>query len=378
MKMADPEKFVKGLKKNGVRFFVGVPDSFLNTFCTYIQNNIDETHHVIAANEGNAVAIAAGYHISTGTIPLVYMQNSGLGNAVNPLVSLMDKNVYAIPAVLMIGWRGEPETADHDQHKTQGEITLRLLEDMRIPYKIMDEKSLEKDCAAWAVNTAREQNQVTALVVKKGVFSGKKEHIKNDRDSMNRERAIRTVLEYMPENTIYVATTGRATRELCALRKERNENQKNDFLNVGAMGHATSIAAGIALGNPGHRIVCLDGDAAAIMHMGAFAAIPKTVVPNLLHIILNNGVHESVGSQPSAGRAINFTDIARSCGYQTIRKPVENQDDLILTMKKLENSDRAAFIDVWIQPGTRDDLGPITESLKQYVNVLKKELQKNE
>lgn len=372
--MINVEQFVRKLQIEGIEFFAGVPDSFLNAFCTYIQNNIDKKHHIIAANEGNAIALAAGYYIASGNMPLVYMQNSGMGNALNPLVSLADKNVYSIPMILLIGWRGEPGIGDHAQHKIQGRITKKLLEDMEISYKVLSEEMDAEQCIEWCIRTAKDNSCPAALIIRKNVFSGDKKKIVDDSYPLRREEAIKIVLDYMPEDTVYVATTGRATRELYNLREERRESHEYDFLNVGSMGHAASVAAGLALAKQQRRIVCLDGDSAVIMHMGSLATVKKEDIPNLMHIVLNNGAHESVGGQPSVGHGINFTGIAKSCGYETIKKEVTTKEELIQAMRTLEKSSKASFIDVRICMGVRDHLGPLNINLQEELKMLRTEL----
>ncbi len=373
----NPEIFVKELRRNGIDFFTGVPDSFLNGFCTYIQMNIDARHHVIAANEGNAIAMAAGHQIATGGLPLIYMQNSGMGNALNPLISLADKNVYSIPMILLIGWRGEPGIGDHDQHTAQGEITTKLLEDMNILYRILGTEDVEADIAEWAMKKALQNKQPIALVVRKGVLSGDKRKPVDDSYPLRRENAIEILLDKLPTDTIYVATTGRATRELYILRVERGESHRCDFLNVGSMGHASSVAIGIALARPERQVVCLDGDAAALMHMGVMAATDKREIPNFLHIVLNNGCHESVGGQPSAGQKIDLTEVAEACGYQTVGSPAIDRDSLLNALEQLEVRNKAGFLDMRIRAGLRDDLGPLHVSLKEDLEELRKELSKD-
>ncbi len=370
----DPESFAKQLMENGVRFFTGVPDSFLNGFCTYIQKNVDARHHIIAANEGNAVALAAGYQMATGELPLVYMQNSGMGNAVNPLASLVDKNVYSIPMILLIGWRGEPGIGDHTQHETQGEITTKLLDDLGIPWKVINIDDQVSDVTEWAVNIAQQNNCPVALIARKGALSGKKIKPVDESYPLRREEVIQIVLDYLPSDTIYIATTGRATRELHVLREERGEGHKNDFLNVGSMGHASSVASGIALAKPDRQVVCLDGDAAVLMHMGSLAVIHKTIIPNFLHIVLNNGCHESVGGQPSMGQDVDLTEIAKSCGYQTIQNSADDRESLIDALRQLEIRDRAGFIDMRIRAGLRDDLGPLQVNLKEELDDFEYEI----
>jgi phosphonopyruvate decarboxylase len=361
--MIDQKKFHDCLKNAGVEFITGVPDTLLNDFCLYAQAHLAPDRHVIAANEGNAVALAAGYHLATGSVPLVYMQNSGLGNTVNPLLSLAEKNVYGIPLVLLIGWRGDPSVKDHPQHKKQGEVTLPMLECMGIPFRILEDH-LDGALAAaeWAVRTARETSAPTALVARKGVVAKPEkdmvEHIDN-RYSMSREKAIECVLENIQADAICVATTGRATRELHALRDLKGMTHDQDFLNVGAMGHTSSIAAGMALAAKKRLVVCLDGDAALIMHLGSLTTTGKLGLPNFLHVVLNNGAHESVGGQPSAGFKANLTAIAENAGYKTIGKAVETEHDLCMAIKKLLVADGPAFVEVRIRKGVRAGLPPL-------------------
>lgn len=322
--MLDPKKVFEILKDNGVTFFTGVPDSYLNGFCNYALENCGG-RNIIAANEGNAVGIAAGHYLASGDIPLVYMQNSGLGNAVNPLVSLADVNVYSIPMLLLIGWRGHGNTEpNHPQHTLQGEITTKILGLLHIPYSVLSDS--DEDFAATvqkAVEYCKRERRSYALIAPKGIMADtEKKNISDSTYPMSREEAIEIILDSMPPDTVYSATTGRATRELFFLREKRGEAKNNDFLNVGSMGHASSVALGIALEKPDRRVVVLDGDSAAIMHMGAMTMVSKTDVPNLLHVILNNGAHESVGGQPSAGHRIDFTAIAAACGYEIGRAHV--------------------------------------------------------
>jgi phosphonopyruvate decarboxylase len=357
--MINQEKFVKALNYNGVEFFCGVPDSYLNAFCTYLTEHVSSTKNIIAANEGTAVAMAAGYYFATGTVPLVYMQNSGMGNALNPIVSLVDKHVYSVPMVLLIGWRGEPLTNDHVQHKTQGEITTKLLDMLSIPYKIVknDDKLIE-ETVAWAVKTSLSTGVPTALIAPKGVFAeSKKKPPLDDSYPMSREDAMKVVLDNTPKDTLFVATTGRATRELYFLRDERGETHDNDILNVGSMGHASSIAMGLALANKDKLVVCLDGDSAAVMHLGALTMVSKYRLSNLVHIILNNGAHESVGGQPSVGHIIDFANIAKSCGYRA--KTVETEKSLTEALEEFTDGKAASLINVKIRQGMRPVLPPL-------------------
>lgn len=377
--MINQKDFVNALENNGITFFTGVPDSFLNGFCEYIKTNIPQNRHIIAANEGNAIAIAAGYSFGTDCIPLVYMQNSGIGNAVNPLVSLADKNVYSVPMVLLIGWRGGPQSNDREQHKLQGEITPDLMDIMNIPYRILEDDSSQiPDMVRWAADTAKKSMAPVALIAKKGVFSGEKVPIIDNSFPLSREEAMETVLNIAPKNTVFSATTGRAARELHALRDIRGEAHCFDFLNVGSMGHASSVAAGMALACPDRKVICFDGDAAAIMHLGSFTTDGKMQLPNLLHIVLNNGVHESVGGQPSAGRIVDFTAIAKACGYSTVDYPVNDKNSLEMAVKQLLSINKPGFIDMQIHAGLRPDLVPLRVNHNSIINELRSELRREE
>ncbi|MFW5793541.1 MAG: phosphonopyruvate decarboxylase [Bacteroidota bacterium] len=375
--MIDQKKFVECLQKEGVEFVSGVPDTLLNDFCLYIEANWDKNRHVIAANEGNAVALAAGYYLSTGKVPIVYMQNSGIGNAVNPLVSLAHRDTYGIPMILLIGWRGEPGKKDHAQHAKQGELTPVLLDAMDIPYRVLSdnlEESLKN--AKWAIETTKATNNPVALISGKGVLEkGEKENFHNrDTHKLSREEAIQIIVDCMDDKTVFVATTGRASRELYAIREINGTGHMRDFLNVGAMGHASSIATGIALANKNRPVVCLDGDSAAIMHLGAFTTTGKMKADNFFHIVLNNGVHESVGGQESAGYLANLTEIAKNSGYNTIDKAVNSKDEIIKAISQLMSNVGPWFLDIHIRQGIRSDLPPLkflhTELKEKLMNYL--------
>lgn len=369
--MLDQNKVFKSLSENGVSFFTGVPDSYLNGFCNYAVKNFP-SRNIIAANEGNAVAIAAGHYFATKEIPLVYMQNSGEGNALNPLASLADKNVYAVPMLLLIGWRGQENTeTDHPQHKLQGEITQALLDIMNIPYTVLSDSDEEfNSVVETAVRFCKENRQPYGLIAPKGIMADRdKPNIRDDDFPMSREEAIEIILEHMPPDTIYSATTGRATRELYFLREKRKETKVNDFLNVGSMGHASSVGLGIALAAE-RPVVVLDGDSAAIMHMGAMTMVSKVNVSGFIHVILNNGAHESVGGQPSAGHLIDWTSIAEACGYETVHKAVTTKEELISAIKTLSLCNKAAFIDCRIHKGMSRKLPPIVFNHRKAIDEL--------
>ena len=349
-----------------------MPDSYLNGFCNYALAHCGD-RNVITANEGNAVALAAGHYLATKEIPLVYMQNSGEGNAINPLASLVDKDVYAVPMILLIGWRGQGNTEpNHPQHWRQGEITASVLDIMHIPYSILtDDNEAFARAVDKAVTYCREARGVYAFIAPKGVMADPDKP--NNVDAaypMSREEAIEVILDHMPENTIYSATTGRATRELFFLRQKRGETKARDFLNVGSMGHASSVALGIALARPDRPVVALDGDSAAMMHMGAMTMVSKVKAPNFLHVVLNNGAHESVGGQPSAGHLVDFTKIAQACGYATVGKAVETEGELTEAIEQLKNCPKAAFIDCRIHKGLSRKLPPIVFDHREAIDAL--------
>lgn len=370
--MLDQKKVFETLAAHGVTYFAGVPDSYLNGFCNYALENCGD-RNIITANEGNAVALAAGHYLATKEIPLVYMQNSGEGNTVNPLASLADKDVYAIPMLLLIGWRGQGNTEpNHPQHKLQGEITTGLLDLLHIPYSILSDSDEEfTDGVEKAVKYCSETRGVYAFIAPKGVMADSdKTNNVDDVYPMSREEAIEVILDHMPKDTIYSATTGRATRELFFLREKRGETRAHDFLNVGSMGHASSVALGIALSKPDRNVVALDGDSAAIMHMGAMTMVSMVKAPNFLHVILNNGAHESVGGQPSAGHLLNWTKIAEACGYATVGKAVTTAEELVSAMEQLKNCGCAAFIDCRIHKGLSRKLPPVIFDHREVIDNL--------
>ena len=369
--MLDQAKVFKTLADHGVTYFTGVPDSYLNGFCNYALAHCGD-RNVITANEGNAVALAAGHYLATKEIPLVYMQNSGEGNAVNPLASLADKDVYATPMILLIGWRGQGNTEpNHPQHWRQGEITASILDILHIPYTVLeDDDARFAQTVEKAVQYCAETRGVYAFIAPKGVMADPdKPNNVDDAYPMSREEAIEVILDHMPADTIYSATTGRATRELFFLREKRGETKAHDFLNVGSMGHASSVALGIALSTD-RPVVALDGDSAAIMHLGAMTMVSKVNAPHFLHVVLNNGAHESVGGQPSAGHLLDFTKIAEACGYATVGHSVTTKEELIEAVEKLRTAGKASFIDCRIHKGLARKLPPIIFEHREAIDAL--------
>ena len=302
----------------GADFYTGVPDSQLKALCNYLMDTygIDPKHHIIAANEGNCTALAAGYHLATGKVPVVYMQNSGEGNIINPVASLLNDKVYAIPCIFIIGWRGEPGIHDEPQHIYQGEVTTKLLADMDIKYFIIgkdttdDEVTMAMNEFKSVLNTGKQ----VAFVIRKGTLTdAPKVAYKND-NSMIREEIIRHIVAASSEDPI-VSTTGKASRELFEIRVANGQSHKYDFLTVGSMGHSSSIALGVALNKPDQRIWCIDGDGAVLMHMGSMAVLGANRPKNLIHVVINNGAHETVGGMPTVAGEIDLVGVAKACGY---------------------------------------------------------------
>lgn len=358
--MIKPQALFEKLKSNGIRLFTGVPDSLLKDFCAYVDDKSQSDEHVITANEGNAVALAAGYHMATGSVAAVYMQNSGLGNAVNPLTSLADPEVYKIPMLLVVGWRGEPGVKDEPQHVKQGRITAEQLDLLGIPYWLLDKGSNVEAVIDEVTNKLRETNAPVALLVKKGAFETyKSQRISQVESTLKREEALRAVLELAGESLI-VSTTGKTSREVFELRVERGEKQR-DFLTVGGMGHTSSIALGVAMGNPKKSVVCVDGDGSALMHLGAMPIIGSLKPTNLLHVLLNNAAHESVGGQPTVGDRVDFQAIATASGYNDYAR-VSSVTELEGAWARLSKKQGPVMLEICITTGSRDDLGRPTST----------------
>ena len=368
--MIAPQFFIEKLKSEGIEFYAGVPDSLLKNVCAYITDHFDEQHNIIAANEGGAVALAAGYHIATGKVGCVYMQNSGEGNAVNPLASLTDKEVYNIPLLLLIGWRGRPGVHDEPQHVKQGKITTGLLNVMGINYEVL---SKEENVAARqiekAVRSIHETGEAYALVVEKDTFDSYtlQNTVVNDY-AMSREEAIRIVAASIPGNSVIVSTTGMISRELFEYRTAMAEGHERDFLTVGSMGHASMIALGIALQHPERKVYCFDGDGASIMHLGNMAIVGSRRPANYVHVVFNNGAHDSVGGQPTVGHEIDLVGIANAMHYEhAICVETESQLKEALSDKSVSG---LRLIEVRVKKGNRKDLGRPTTTPIQNKEAL--------
>ena len=357
----------------GSDFYTGVPDSQLKALCNYLMATygIDSKHHVIAANEGNCTALAAGYHLATGKVPVVYMQNSGEGNIINPVASLLNDKVYAIPVVFIVGWRGEPGIHDEPQHIYQGEVTVKLLEDMDIkPFIISkDTSDDEVEAAMEEFKNILARGKDVAFVIRKGALTdAPKVEYRND-NKMIREEIIQHIVKASGDDPI-VSTTGKASRELFETRVANGQSHKYDFLTVGSMGHSSSIALGVAINKPEQRIWCVDGDGAVLMHMGSMAVMGANKPKNLIHVVINNGAHETVGGMPTVAGSIDLVAIAKACGYPNA-VCVDSFEDLDKELEAAKGRDELSLIEVKCSIGAREDLGrPTTTALENKQNFM--------
>ena len=365
------EEFVQAL---GAEFYTGVPDSQLKALCNYLMHTygIDKKHHIIAANEGNCVALAAGYHLATGKVPVVYMQNSGEGNIINPVASLLNDKVYAIPMIFVIGWRGEPGVHDEPQHIYQGEVTLKLLEDMGIEAFILDKETTAEDLKGkmQQFDSILKQGKNVAFVVRKGALSYDQKVIYANEHSMKREEIIEHIVKVSGTDPI-ISTTGKASRELFEIREANGQGHGYDFLTVGSMGHASSIALGVAINKPDKKIWCIDGDGAALMHLGAMAVIGANAPENMVHIVINNGAHETVGGMETVAKDADLVQIAKGCGYPNA-VCVDTFESLDAVLQQAKDSKELSFIEVKCSIGAREDLGrPTTTARENKENFMK-------
>lgn len=366
--MINTREFYDYLIKNQINFFTGVPDSLLANICACIKENTPEKNNIIAANEGNAVGIACGYHIATGNYGVVYMQNSGEGNAVNPLLSIADEDVYSIPMLLMIGWRGEPGIKDEPQHKKQGKVTLALLEAMGIKYAILEDNYVQQ--IDTAVEYMKSKSRPYAIIVRKGIFSDYDTEKDVNNFYMTREQALECVLDKIGEDDFIVSTTGKTSREIFEIREARGQSHAGDFLTVGGMGHTSSIALGMSLGTD-KNVYCIDGDGSFIMHMGSFAVTADKAGANFKYILNNNGAHESVGGQPTVGLKIDIAAILKAVGFRNVWT-AETAEEIADGMDKLSKESLSALI-INTHQGSRENLGrPTISPQENKENMMKK------
>lgn len=374
--MISPAFFIETLKSNGIDFFAGVPDSLLKNICAYITDHVDSDHNIITANEGAAVGLAAGYHLATGKAGVVYMQNSGQGNIINPLASLTDKEVYNIPLLLLIGWRGRPGVHDEPQHVKQGKVTTGLLNVMGVNYEVL---AKEEDKALKQIEKAvmaLRNNEVFALVIEKDTFDEYKlQNVEVNDLTMTREEAIQTVASALGPKDVIVSTTGMISRELFEARTAWGQGHERDFLTVGSMGHASQIALGIALEKKDRKVWCFDGDGATIMHMGSMAIVASKKPSNYIHVVFNNGAHDSVGGQPTVGLKIDLPAVAKAVGY-TQTYSTDNMESLSSILRQISKAGQGpVLLEVKVKKGNRKDLGrPTTtpienkEALMDFLN----------
>ena len=368
--MIRPEFFIGKLGESGIDCFAGVPDSLLKNVCAYITDHFDAAHNIIAANEGAAVGLAAGHYLATGRPACVYMQNSGEGNVINPLASLTDREVYNIPVLLLIGWRGRPGVHDEPQHVKQGKVTTGLLNIMGVNYEVLskEEDKAEKQIAK--ASEALKNREVFALVIEKDTFEDYKlQSIEKNDLSLSREEAIQTVASALGEKDCIVSTTGMISRELFEYREAKGQGHERDFLTVGSMGHASQIALGIAMAKADRKVWCFDGDGATIMHMGSMAVVADKAPNNYIHVVFNNGAHDSVGGQPTVGLKIDIPAVARAVGYKATYS-VDNKEDLSVILNEVKNLAGPVLIEIKVSKGNRKDLGRPTTTPIQNKEAL--------
>jgi len=355
--VVEAKTLIEHLIKRGLSFYTGVPDSLLKDFCAYISENLPSNNHTIAANEGAAIALASGYHLATGKAGVVYMQNSGTGNAINPLLSLADPAVYSIPLLIIIGWRGEPGSHDEPQHKKQGQIQEALIKSLGYAYEILSDnlKTALVQIDRLVIEMNKNMTPVVLLVKKGGIGGNLQQCKKGSSFTLTREGAIKTILASISEDDRVVSTTGMASREIYELREAAAEGHSRDFLTVGSMGHVIMIALGLAKFQS-RTVYCIDGDGSAIMHLGSFGIVANSAPQNLRHIVLNNGAHDSVGGQPTIGHALPFHQIAKDLGYRSSYY-ADNLKELESALKNLAVAEGPSFLEVRIKCGARRDLG---------------------
>ncbi len=371
--MLQPSDFYQALVDSGVSLFAGVPDSLLKDFCAYVTDHAPRERNVITSNEGSAIALAMGHHLATGNVGLVYLQNSGVGNTVNPLTSLADPAVYGIPMLLLVGWRGMPGEHDEPQHVKMGAVTLETLAAIGVPTTLVP-ADIEgaKIALATALADARERSAPHALVVKKGTFDGYKLQRKDTSPyTMTREAAIGRVVASLPKNACVVATTGMPSRELFEIREQRQEAHESDLLTVGGMGHASQIALGVALERNERPVYCLDGDGAVLMHLGGLTTIGQLGPKNYKHVVLNNGAHDSVGGQPTVAFEVDLCAMARASGYAKTWLAV-NEQELDVALAELASTEGPALVEVRVKKGARSDLGRPTMSPQELKGAFSK------
>lgn len=357
--MIDPKGLVDALAERGVDFACGVPDSLMEPLCTYLAT-LPRGRHVMAANEGAAVGLGIGHYLGTGDPALVYLQNAGIGNAINPLISLANPEVYGTPMLLLVGWRGQPGTRDEPQHMVQGRLMTPILEAADVPWTTLPPDFDDAvTCLADALQKAKDLSSPYVVLVERGTFAPYESEIPaNDEGSSlsSREEALVALLDATGDQGVFVATTGMLGRELYEYREQSGSFAGRDFLTVGGMGHASSIALGVALERPDREVWCLDGDGAVLMHLGSLAVVADQAPPNFHHVVFNNGVHDSVGGQPTAMRSVDLPAAARAFGYR-YSSAVSDVATLGEVVAKMRAHTGPTLIDLHVRPGNREGIG---------------------
>ena len=376
--MLNPEMFCAELQRHHISFFCGVPDSLLKYFCYVLQKKESECRCIVTANEGNAVALAAGHFIASGEIPCVFMQNSGLGNAINPLLSLADPEVYSIPILILVGWRGRPGVHDEPQHARQGELTLPLIRTMKYPFAILpQEEANVKTCLNRLLGKIRKKSSPGFLLIRENTFFPVEPPAEQSAVNVSREEMLENLLEVLSPDVFFVSTTGKLSRELWELRERKRQTHSHDFLVVGSMGHASQIALSLSLAKPGKPVVCLDGDGALLMHMGALAINGQNAPDNFTHVVFNNGMHESVGLVPTAAARIDLPAIAKACGYKTAHQ-IRTESELFQLFQTVPSLKGPHFVEILTNAASRKNLGRPTESPRANLQKIYSALQQPE
>lgn len=377
--MINVKKFIKELKKNNINFYTGVPDSLLKEICNEFDKK-NSSQHILASNEGSAVGIAIGYNLAKDKVPLVYLQNSGLGNIVNPVMSLSHKKVFKTPIFFLIGWRGEvrgsSQIHDEPQHLSQGKATIDLLKLLNIKFKILDANSNFSKIIKELHNYAKDNNTAVALLVRKNSFiKTKKEYFQNKsghKNYLSRENVIKIINENAPKKIPKISTTGMTSRELYEINVNE-DNIESTFMCVGGMGHSLAIATGIANFKKNKKIICVDGDGSLLMHSGIMSISAKS--KNLIHILLNNGVHDSVGGQRTPSENIEFYKLAREFGYHYAFK-ASSKKEIISKLKSSLNKNGSVFIEIVCKKGHKSNLLRPLEKPEYYKKKFKNFLKK--
>jgi len=375
------ELFTLCIKQLGIEVITGVPDSTLKEFCDYINSQETGLAHYTAPNEGSAVGIAAGVYLSTGKPACVYMQNSGIGNAVNPITSIASAEVYNIPMFFIVGYRGALGLKDEPQHKFMGRITEKMLDCLEIEYKVIDNDITElelKDVFS-RIKYVLSNKKPFSLIIKKDTFEKSESAKYANSYKLNREHVISEIVKRIKENDLVVSTTGKISREVYEQSNLILENHNQCFLTVGGMGHASMIAFGIAEKSPDKRVICLDGDGAALMHLGNLAFIGNRGIKNLVHICLNNDAHESVGGMPTAAPNFRYAETAKVCGYSDVFV-IRTAEEFKGLMNYFHNLRKSTFIEIKVANESRDNLARPKESAldnaTSFMNYINKEQSK--